>query len=153
MGFEDYADEPVMTNGFFQARGGLNYSTLFFYEKKFFNERYVESKKEWMRTNWNLSIFYAFVYIVAVFAGQHFMKSRQKFDLRRALIAWNFVLAAFSIMGTIRVWPEFYHTLSTKGKYFYFYYYNYLFFFLFFFSSLIIKGLNTQYAITIIPMA
>ena len=115
MGFEDYVDEPIMVDGFYQAKGGLNYTSLFFYEKKFFNPRYVESKKDWMINNWHLSIVYAFLYIVAVFSGQYLMKTRHKFDLRRGLIAWNFVLASFSIMGSIRVWPEFYHTLAHKG--------------------------------------
>ena len=43
------------------------------------------------------------------------MKDRQKFDLRRGLVAWNFVLASFSIMGTIRVWPEFIYTIKKYG--------------------------------------
>jgi elongation of very long chain fatty acids protein 6 len=115
MSFEEYADEPVMIDGFYRSRAGLNYSYLFFYEKKYFNDRYVESKKDWMRNSWYLSILYAFIYIVAVFLGQWYMKSRAKYDLRRALIAWNFVLAVFSFIGTVRIFPEFYHTIVHKG--------------------------------------
>ena len=115
MGFEDYVDEPVMIDGMYRSTTGMNYSNPFFYEKKFFNEYYVETKKDWMRNNWHLSIVYAVVYVSAVFGGQWYMKSREKFDLRRSLVAWNFVLAAFSIFGTIRMLPEFYHTLTARG--------------------------------------
>lgn len=115
MGFEDYVDEPVMIDNIYHAKSGLNYTNLFFYEKKFFNERYIASKKDWMTKNWHLSLIYAAIYVVAVFSIQYVMKFRQKFDLRRGLIAWNFVLAAFSIMGCIRVWPEFYHTIKRFG--------------------------------------
>jgi elongation of very long chain fatty acids protein 6 len=115
MSFEEYADEPVMIDGFYRSRAGFNYTYLFFYEKKYFNDRYVESKKHWMRNSWYLSMVYAFIYIVAVFGGQRLMKSRAKFDLRRALIAWNFVLAIFSFIGTIRILPEFSYTLINKG--------------------------------------
>lgn len=115
MGFEDLLDEPVLIDNMYRSKSGLNYSSLWFYEQKFYSPRYVASKKSWMENNWHLSIVYAAIYIVAVFAGKHFMRNRQKFDLRRALIAWNLVLASFSIIGTIRVWPEFIHTIRTYG--------------------------------------
>ena len=115
MGFENYVDEPVMIEGIYRSKTGLNYTNLIFYEKKFFNERYVMSKKEWMLRNWQLSFLYALLYIALVFDGKAWMRGREKFDLRRALIAWNFVLAAFSIVGTVRVWPEFVYTLRTYG--------------------------------------
>jgi len=115
MGFEDYVDEPYMIDNKFVARSGINYTNLFYYETKFFNPRYVESKKDWMQNNWQLSFVYAAIYIVAVFAGKYYMRDRPKYDLRRGLIAWNVVLAGFSIMGSIRVWPEFIHVIRTKG--------------------------------------
>jgi len=107
--------EPQMTNGYYQSRSGLNYTSLFFYEKKFFNDKYVQTKRIWMSNNWQYSLVYAFVYIAAIFFGKWYMKSREKFDLRKPLIAWNFVLAAFSIAGTVRIWPEFIQTVSSKG--------------------------------------
>lgn len=115
MGFEDYVDIPVMVDNVYVAKSGINYTNLFFYEKKFFNERYIASKKDWMQNNWKLSFLYAFIYIVAVFGGKAYMKNREKFDLRRGLVAWNLVLAAFSLMGSIRVWPEFYYTIKNNG--------------------------------------
>ena len=85
------------------------------YEKKFFNEQYVDSKRIWVTNNWHLSIVYALIYIVAVFSGQRLMKNRQKFEMRQALVAWNFVLAGFSIIGAIRIWPDFVYAIATKG--------------------------------------
>lgn len=87
----------------------------FFFERKFYNSSYVTTRKEWINKNWWLSMVFASVYIVAVFLGQHYMKSREKFDLRRPLVAWNFVLCLFSVFGAARVWPEFYYTLANKG--------------------------------------
>ena len=115
MSFEATGFEPETIDGVYRSRTGINYTNLFFYEKKFFNQDYVNTKRDWMSQNWQLSIVYAFFYIVAVFAGQWYMKSREKFDLRKSLIAWNFVLALFSIIGAVRVWPEFVYTILNNG--------------------------------------
>jgi elongation of very long chain fatty acids protein 6 len=115
MSFEASGYEPVMVDGFYRSRSGINHSNLFFYEKKFFNDDYVYTKRQWMKNNWHMSFVYAAIYIVLIFLGQMFMKNREKFDLRRALIAWNLVLALFSIAGSVRTLPEFINTLSKKG--------------------------------------
>jgi elongation of very long chain fatty acids protein 6 len=115
MSFEESGHEPVMMDGFYRSRTGLNYTYLFYYEKKFFNDEYVNSKQTWMSNNWHLSLYYALAYVIAIFAGQAYMRTKDKYDLRRPLIAWNLVLAAFSLLGTVRVWPEFVHTIATKG--------------------------------------
>lgn len=100
---------------YYPSKSGLNYTNLFYFEKKFFDDEYVESKRVWMSQYWNMSIVYAFIYVVVIYLGQVYMRSREKYDLRRALVAWNFVLATFSIVGTIRVWPDFLAALYTKG--------------------------------------
>jgi elongation of very long chain fatty acids protein 6 len=104
-----------MVNGFYQARSGYNYSFVFYYEKKCFNEEYIMSKLNWMSENWYLSLYYAAFYIIAVFGGQFYMQNREKLDLRRSLIAWNLTLALFSSFGAIRFWPEFVYSMRTKG--------------------------------------
>lgn len=43
------------------------------------------------------------------------MLKREKFHLHRSLIAWNIVLAVFSIAGTIRFWPDFLVYAYEKG--------------------------------------
>lgn len=115
MAFEATGLEPKLVDGYYVAKSGINYTNLFFYEKKYFNDDYVETKRTWMQNNWHLSIYYSIVYIVCIFMGRAYMKSRPKYELRTALIAWNFVLAVFSLMGSIRVWPEFISTFRTKG--------------------------------------
>lgn len=99
------------------GKSGINYtdSSLLFFERNFFDDDYVYAKGEWMRQYWHTSVYYAAVYVLLIFVGQAFMANRTRYDLRRPLIAWNFILAAFSILGTIRAWPEFISTLYTKG--------------------------------------
>ena len=115
MSFEASVPTHVIHDGVYKSLTGINYSYLFYYEKKYFDQDYVNTKRVWMSQNWHLSIVYSVIYILAIFSGQHWMKSRPKFDLRRALIAWNMVLALFSIMGAVRIWPEFIRTLSEHG--------------------------------------
>jgi len=54
-------------------------------------------------------------YVVIIHSGQKIMKTREKFVCRRALIAWNFVLAGFSIFGAVRLMPEFIYFVKKKG--------------------------------------
>jgi len=43
------------------------------------------------------------------------MANRQPFQLRGPLVAWNIMLAVFSITGAARTFPEFIYTFSTQG--------------------------------------
>jgi hypothetical protein len=103
------------SHGVYLSKSGINYSFLFHYEAKFFNSDYVTGKKVWMNANWQLSVIYAAIYIVAIFGGQAYMRAREKYDLRRCLIGWNLVLALFSIVGSVRLWPEFIMALRNQG--------------------------------------
>jgi elongation of very long chain fatty acids protein 6 len=107
--------ENYYYDGQYHSISGVNYTYVFFYERKYFDLSYVDKKRQWMSENWSLSLLYAFLYILIIHCGQRFMKSREKFDLRKPLIAWNFVLAIFSAIGTIRVWPEFIHSIAQRG--------------------------------------
>jgi elongation of very long chain fatty acids protein 6 len=102
-------------DGQYHSLSGVNYTHVLFFERKYFDPAYVDSKRKWMSENWYMSIVYAFLYVILIFGGQKFMQTREKFDLRKPLIAWNFILAAFSAIGTIRVWPEFIHSLTNIG--------------------------------------
>ena len=108
-------NNQFFVDGKYISLSGVNYSYVFYYENKYFDTDYVASKRQWMSENWYKSIIYSLIYIILIFAGQRYMKNREKFDLRKSLIAWNFILAAFSIIGTIRVWPEFIHSLFHHG--------------------------------------
>lgn len=55
------------------------------------------------------------LYVVVVFGTKFFMRNRQPFSLFVPLNIWNFILAAFSIMGNIKLSSEFWTTLFEKG--------------------------------------
>lgn len=102
-------------DGQYRSLSGINYSYVFFYEKKYFDVEYVGGKMQWMSENWHKSIIYSIIYIVLLLFGQYYMKNREKYDLRKPLIAWNVILAVFSTIGALRVWPEFILALTKHG--------------------------------------
>ncbi len=74
--------------------------------------------KPWMVENWRtVCANAACIYLLTIYAGQQLMASRERFEMRPILTAWNFFLATFSIMGALRTLPEFLHVLSTQGIY------------------------------------
>lgn len=99
----------------YQSKAGYNYSFLFAFERKFFNKTLQEEKIINSGHYFSNSIFYAIIYVMMLFGSQKLMEKREKFQLKKALIAWNFVLAGFSILGAIRMLPEFLYVLQTKG--------------------------------------
>jgi len=92
-----------------------NQSFVFFFEKKFFDIEGTYREIRWFQHNWHLSFYYSVLYVLAVYGGQKLMKTRERFHLYHSLIAWNVVLAIFSIVGTARFLPYFFRTLATKG--------------------------------------
>ena len=108
----DKSIDEYYYDGQYHSLSGVNYTYVLFFERKYFDPAYVDSKRKWMSENWYMSIVYAFLYVLVIFGGQKYMQTREKFDLRKPLIAWNFILAAFSAIGSIRVWPEFIHSLT-----------------------------------------
>ncbi|XP_065841832.1 very long chain fatty acid elongase 6-like [Oscarella lobularis] len=52
---------------------------------------------------WKACFYVSIVYVIAIFAGRHYMESRPKFNLRRLLFGWNMLLALFSALGVRRV--------------------------------------------------
>ena len=99
----------------YQSKTGYNYTFVFEFEKKYFNDEYNDLSMERMSKYFYHMVVYALTYVFVIHTAQNFMKKREKFELRRSLVAWNFVLAGFSIFGAIRVWPEFVYVLQTKG--------------------------------------
>lgn len=99
----------------YQSKTGFNYTFLFPFEKKYFDDTYNNLSMERMSNYFVTMVIYAFTYLAVIFSAQRFMKNKEKLELRRALIAWNFVLAGFSILGAIRVWPEFVYVIQNKG--------------------------------------
>ena len=94
-----------------------NYSFVFFFEEKYFEELYMNNLVKWINNNWTWSIAYAFAYVALVYFGQNWMAKREKFHLYRSLVAWNIVLAIFSILGAFRFLPNFLTVFFSKGLY------------------------------------
>lgn len=102
-------------NKFNEYVNEFNYSFLFEFERKYLDYDYVMPKRKWMAQNWHWSITISIFYIISVFVGQRLMEKHPKFDLKRSLVAWNFILAAFSFLGSIRILPHFIFVLTHKG--------------------------------------
>jgi len=69
----------------------------------------------WMQDEWYHSFTLSFLYAISIYIGQKLMSKRPAFELERALTIWNAGLALFSIMGALRMSPEFYHVITTYG--------------------------------------
>jgi elongation of very long chain fatty acids protein 6 len=54
------------------------------------------------------------LYLPLIFGIKAFMKNREAFDLRWALVPWNIGLAVFSAMGFYYTVPEIFHNLRTR---------------------------------------
>lgn len=91
----------------------ISYLYIFGFEKSFLHN---ETRK-WMIDNWTWGFLYCMIYVILIFSVQHWMKSRPKFQLSTPLIIWNWSLALFSIMGSIRMLPEFHNSITQYGIY------------------------------------
>ena len=65
-----------------------------------------KSTKELLDNTWWYSIPISVFYIGGIHYLQHVMSDRKAIKSKGPLFLWNFGLAIFSIMGTIRVLPE-----------------------------------------------
>jgi elongation of very long chain fatty acids protein 6 len=82
---------------------------------------------EWERTfngrdlaatmlEYNNAPFYAVgLYLVMLFPGQQWMKSRKPFNLKALFIVWNLFLAVFSFFGAYNAVPKFVEVISANG--------------------------------------
>ena len=93
----------------------FSYSHIFGFEKLFESHEFVNNLGLWMQRNWTLSITISIIYIIFIFSVKFYMQNKPRYELRLPLIFWNVFLATFSIMGTIRTWPEFFYSISQKG--------------------------------------
>ncbi|CAN0238220.1 unnamed protein product [Ascophyllum nodosum] len=55
------------------------------------------------------------LYLAFCYFGPKFMASRKPYDLKYSLVAWNFLLAAFSFVGAARTVPHLLHVLYIYG--------------------------------------
>jgi elongation of very long chain fatty acids protein 6 len=69
----------------------------------------------WMTAHYEVPLVLSAGYFVVIFAVQHIMKERKPFDLAAPLFWWNFLLAAFSILGAISTIPYIVYEVITVG--------------------------------------
>lgn len=93
----------------------ISYKYIFGFERLFESHDYADAVKQWMQRNWTYSFLFSAIYILFILIGRRVMATREKFELRKPLLVWNLTLAVFSLIGTIRVWPEFLYALFNKG--------------------------------------
>jgi len=69
----------------------------------------------WFYYNWTKCFYFIAIYLIVIFAGRQYMKSRPPFQLRKALFLWNVFLAVFSIMASCRFIPEILYNVQEYG--------------------------------------
>jgi elongation of very long chain fatty acids protein 6 len=97
------------------GHNSYNYSYEFGYEKIWLNSAIIRREFVWFYEGWYIPLLYSVIYVSLVFLGQRIMKNREKFHIYRSLIAWNILLACFSIVGTIRALPTFISRVYNYG--------------------------------------
>ncbi|XP_030629107.1 elongation of very long chain fatty acids protein 6 [Chanos chanos] len=70
---------------------------------------------KWFQEHWKTSFLFCGLYAALVFGGRHFMREREKLNLRRPLILWSLSLALFSIIGTLRTGAYMLHVINSGG--------------------------------------
>ncbi|CAI5448260.1 unnamed protein product [Caenorhabditis angaria] len=78
------------------------------------NFPYREGQK-FFADHFDVTIQASILYFVVVFGTKWLMRNREPFQLTIPLNIWNFILAAFSIIGAIKMTPEFFSVLFNKG--------------------------------------
>ncbi|VDN29103.1 unnamed protein product [Cylicostephanus goldi] len=71
--------------------------------------------RKWVNDHFMVTIQLSILYVCVVFGLKYLMRNRQPFSLFVPLNIWNFILATFSIIGTIKLTPEFWNTVVNKG--------------------------------------
>ncbi|KJH43783.1 GNS1/SUR4 family protein [Dictyocaulus viviparus] len=71
--------------------------------------------RKFVSDHFYITIQASILYIIVVFGTKFVMRNRQPFSLFIPLNLWNFILAVFSIMGMIKLTPEFWSTFMNKG--------------------------------------
>uniref|UniRef100_T1J205 Elongation of very long chain fatty acids protein n=1 Tax=Strigamia maritima TaxID=126957 RepID=T1J205_STRMM len=89
----------------------INFTYVFDFEKNFV----IQDRLSWLKNYWQISFIVVIIYLLLIYAGERYMRSREAFVLRKPLIAWNLSLALFSVAGTCRFLPEVIHVWTRYG--------------------------------------
>ncbi|GMT23477.1 hypothetical protein PFISCL1PPCAC_14774, partial [Pristionchus fissidentatus] len=92
--------------------GEENYTIVLPFEKDFDHMK----STQWMQRNWMHSLTFSILYVVVIFGGRRLMQNLKPFSLNTPLMLWNAALATFSIMGFLRMTPEWVWSWSAEGN-------------------------------------
>jgi len=113
-----YPDRLGMTTVLNRTRTFIDVPTIDTYLQPFDWEHVnLNNCRQWMGRNWTLSVYASALYVLLIFSGQHWMKTRSPFSLRRRLLVWNIALAIFSMLGFLRTFPEILYVVRETGFY------------------------------------
>ncbi|GFT62833.1 putative fatty acid elongation protein 3 [Nephila pilipes] len=96
---------------FSETEKSPKYSFYFSFEKNFD----AKLHQRWVNDHWHQAFYIIALYLITIFGIRAYMQTRHPFCLQKPLIVWNVFLAAFSIIGTSRVFPELVHALKKHG--------------------------------------
>ncbi|XP_044751224.1 elongation of very long chain fatty acids protein 6-like [Coccinella septempunctata] len=88
-----------------------NDSFVFDFEAEF-DEKKAHS---WIKEHWTDTFYFNVVYLMVIFSLKKFMQNRPPYKMMIPAVIWNIFLASFSIIGTIRTFPELRRSLSFHG--------------------------------------
>lgn len=88
------------------------------YLKVFEFEKYDhEGWRLWLKQNWTFILYMSLVYVSVIHYGQKWMADRKPYNVKRNLVIWNTLLTLLSLAVFVRMVPELYVEVSTKGLY------------------------------------
>jgi hypothetical protein len=67
----------------------------------------------WMQAHTWLPIVACVLYVVGIVGGQAYFATRERWNWRYSLAAWNLFLSVFSLMGMLRTAPHLFHNMLT----------------------------------------
>ena len=75
----------------------------------------IEKSQKFMNNNWNFPIISTGIYLLFIFLGPKFMKTRKALNIKYSLFIWNLSLSIFSYIGLILMFPTFYKSWKNIG--------------------------------------
>ena len=74
-----------------------------------------ESFRQWTKTLWPWTPLLSAVYTILTLLGRHYMKHRERFELRTCFLLWTMCNLMFAITGCSRLVPELIYVIQKDG--------------------------------------
>ena len=76
----------------------------------------IEKSQNFMNNNWKIPIISTGIYLLFIFLGPKFMKTRKALNIKYSLFIWNLFLSIFSYIVLILIFPIFYKSWKSIGS-------------------------------------